>query len=45
MKLKKAIKILKDHNEWRKGSETIPMTEPKKLTKAIETILAYLKPF
>jgi hypothetical protein len=45
MKLKKAIKILEQHNEWRKGSETIPMTEPKKLTKAIETILAYLNQF
>lgn len=43
MKLKTATKILKDHNQWRKGSETIPMTEPKILTKAIETILAYLE--
>lgn len=34
MKLKTATKILKDHNQWRKGSETIPMTEPKILTKA-----------
>jgi len=44
MKLKKAIKILKDHNDWRKGSDTVLMTEPKTLTKAIETILAYLEP-
>ena len=43
MKLKTATKILKDHNQWRKGSDDKPMTEPKTLTKAIETIVAYLE--
>ena len=43
MKLKTATKILKDHNQWRKGSDDKPMTEPKKLTKAIETIVDYLE--
>lgn len=38
MKLTKAIKTLKKHQQWRLGAETKP-TEPKKLTKAIDLVL------
>lgn len=38
MKLKKAIKVLEKHNEWRLGAET-KQTNPKTLTQAIVIIL------
>jgi hypothetical protein len=38
MKLKKAIKVLEKHNEWRLGAET-KQTDPKTLTQAIVIIL------
>ena len=38
MKLKKAIKILKKHQQWRLGAEQSKPTEPKKLTEAINLI-------
>jgi len=38
MKLKKAIKTLKKHQQWRFGAETKPI-EPKELTEAIIMIL------
>jgi len=38
MKLKKAIKTLKKHQQWRLGADTKP-TEPKELTEAIIIIL------
>ena len=38
MNLKKAIKTLKKHQQWRLGAET-KMTKPKKLTEAINLVL------
>lgn len=46
MKLKEAIKILEHHNKWRTDNSfpsKIPMQEPKKITKAIDTVLTHLK--
>jgi len=42
MKLKRAIKTLKKHQQWRLGADTKP-TEPKKLTEAINIVLYGLK--
>jgi len=41
MKLKEAIKILKRHNEWRRGAE-IEQTTPVLLGKAIDKIIKKL---
>ena len=38
MNLKKAIKTLKKHQQWRLGAE-IKIAEPKKLTEAIDVLL------
>lgn len=38
----KAIEYLKRHNEWRMGAE-IPMTEPKILGEAIDSVVDALK--
>ena len=38
MKLKKAIKILKRHQQWRLGAD-IKRGEPKTLTQAIDVVL------
>ena len=38
MKLKKAIKILKRHQQWRLGAD-IKIAEPKILTQAIDVVL------
>jgi hypothetical protein len=38
MNLTEAIKILKTHNEWRRGAE-IEMTDPATLGKAIDIVL------
>lgn len=42
MKLPKAIKILKEHQEWRLGSDTKP-TDPKQLTQALEVAINLLE--
>lgn len=42
MNLLEAIKILEEHNTWRKGAET-PPTDPKKLTEALEIAINILK--
>ena len=42
MKLKTAIKILEDHNKWRRGAE-IKMQEPKDIGIAIETVIDKIK--
>jgi len=38
MKLSKAIKILKKHQQWRLGAER-PLMNPQKLTEAINLVL------
>jgi hypothetical protein len=43
MKIQKAIKILKNHNKWRKGSEEVTMAEPKELSKAIDLVIQFAK--
>lgn len=39
MKLNKAIKILKKHQQWRLGAEYINPIKEKKLTEAINIVL------
>ena len=39
MKLQKALKILEDHNKWRRGDDNYQMTHPTELGKAIDTII------
>lgn len=41
MKLNKAITILKQHNEWRRGSYEVPMTDTVELGKAIDLIVTF----
>lgn len=40
MKIKTAIKILKHHNDWMRGSEIAPYNS-KELVIAIETLINY----
>jgi len=45
MELKQAVKILKDHNAWRRGNTSLipqPMISTKELGIAIEVIVDYL---
>lgn len=44
MKLKKAISILKKHNNWRQWDNT-EMENPKVLTEAIDTVVKALEDF
>ena len=39
MTLKEAIEVLRMHNRWRRGDDSIPMTNPTKLGLAIDTIV------
>ena len=39
MKLHKALKILDNHNKWRRGDDDYPMAHPTELGKAIDTII------
>ena len=41
MKLNEAITILKQHNEWRRGSYEVPMTDTVELGKAIDLIVVF----
>lgn len=41
MTLPQAIQILKDHNKWRRGDNTIPMTNAIHLGDAIDTVIYY----
>ena len=41
MELKQAVKILSDHNKWRRGDDSIKMVCPAKLGKAIDLVVAY----
>jgi ABC-type lipoprotein export system ATPase subunit len=43
MKLKKAIEILEQYNDWRRGNTVLLMTHPKKLGKAIDKIIKKYK--
>jgi len=46
MKVKKAIIILENHNEWRRNEEvpnTIVMVDPKELGIAIDTVVSEFK--
>ena len=42
MKIKEATKILKYHNEWRRGSD-VEMTDIKNLGIAIDTVVEFLE--
>ena len=45
MELKEAVKILKDHNAWRRDHTSLipqPMISPKELGESIDVILDYL---
>ena len=42
MTLPEAINILKEHNKWRLGAE-MPQLEPKKITEAINKVVASFK--
>ena len=39
MKLHKALKILDNHNKWRRGDDDYPMAHPTELGKAIDTVI------
>lgn len=41
MKLNVAMSILKQHNEWRRGSDDIAMANAKELGKAIDLIVSF----
>jgi hypothetical protein len=43
MNIEDAIKILEDHNEWRRGKGTHSMTNPTELGIAIDTIIRHFK--
>lgn len=43
MDLKTAIEILEYHQEWRLGKRDDMIHESKKLTEAIDVLLAYIK--
>ena len=46
MELKQAVKILKDHNAWRRDNTSLippPMISPKELGIAIDVIVDYLE--
>ncbi len=43
MELKTAIEVLGYHQEWRLGNKEEMINEPKKLTEAIDVILAQVK--
>jgi len=45
MELKQAVKILKNHNTWRRDNTSLipqPMISTKELGKAIDVIVGYL---
>ena len=45
IELKRAVKILKDHNEWRRDNTSLipqPMTHPKELGIAIDVVVEHL---
>ena len=42
MELKRAVKILKDHNEWRRDEYPKPRASPKDVGAAIDVIVDHL---
>jgi len=43
MNKKECIKILSDHQAWRRGDDTKPMTNPRELGLAIDYAIHLLK--
>jgi len=43
MKLKKAIKILDHHQQWRQGKTEVMFYTPKELTTALDEVLKAVK--
>jgi nucleoid DNA-binding protein len=43
MTLKEAVKILEQHNKWRRGDDIIPMLSPRDVGIAIDAVLAEVK--
>ena len=43
MTIERAIVVLSLHNAWRRGSETIPMANPKELGEAIAFAVEFMK--
>lgn len=39
MTLKEAIEVLRRHNKWRRGDDSVPETNPTTLGLAIDTII------
>lgn len=44
MTLERACEILKLHNDWRRGDDSLEMPSPKDLGIAIDTVLNHLEP-
>ena len=42
MTLSRAIVVLSLHNAWRRGSDVIPMADPKELGEAIAFAIDYM---
>ena len=43
MTIKETIEVLKNHNEWRRGSDILGMTDPVLIGLAIDSAVAYLE--
>ena len=43
MSIEEAVKILKEHNQWRLGNDKYQMADPKDLTMAIKTVCDYVE--
>jgi hypothetical protein len=43
MNLNESIDILKKHNEWRRGSDDIPMENPTTVGTIIDYVIGYLE--
>lgn len=43
MTIKKAIKILEQHNKWRRGSDKVKMGNATELGIAIDTVIGFVK--
>lgn len=43
MRLKKAVEILEQHQEWRLGKSEEMIHSPKKITKALDVVISKVK--